>query len=45
VEDIKTNNSNGTDSSKDGGAEPAKRSTGMAAIREKEARQTETYLG
>jgi hypothetical protein len=30
---------------KDGGGETAKRGTGMAAIREKEKRQTKTYLG
>jgi hypothetical protein len=34
---------NGTDSPKDGGGETTKRSTGMA--REKETRQTQTYLG
>jgi hypothetical protein len=30
---------------KDGGGETAKRSTGMATVREKETRQTQTYLG
>jgi hypothetical protein len=30
---------------KDGGGETAKNGTGMATIREKEARQTQTYLG
>jgi hypothetical protein len=30
---------------KDGGRETAKRITGMATIREKEMRQTQTYLG
>jgi hypothetical protein len=34
-----------TDSPKDGGGETTKRSTGMATIREKETRQTQTYLG
>jgi hypothetical protein len=29
----------------DGGGETTKRSTGMATIREKETRQTQTYLG
>jgi hypothetical protein len=33
------------DSPKDGGGETAKRGTGIADIREKETRQTETYLG
>jgi hypothetical protein len=31
------------DSPKDGGGETAKRGTGMATVREKETRQTETY--
>jgi hypothetical protein len=31
--------------SKNGGGENTKTSTGMATIREKETRQTETYLG
>jgi hypothetical protein len=30
---------------KDGGGETTKRGTGMAAIREKETRQTQTYQG
>jgi hypothetical protein len=30
---------------KDGGGETAKRGTGMATVREKEKRQTQTYLG
>ena len=30
---------------KDGGGDTTKRSTGMATIREKEKRQTQTYLG
>jgi hypothetical protein len=30
---------------KDGGGETIKKSTGMATIREKERRQTQTYLG
>jgi hypothetical protein len=30
---------------KDGGGETAKMSTGMATVREKETRQTQTYLG
>jgi hypothetical protein len=32
------------DSPKDGGGETAKRSTEMATVREKETRQTQTYL-
>jgi hypothetical protein len=30
---------------KDGGGETTKKGTGMATIREKETRQTQTYLG
>jgi hypothetical protein len=45
LDDVKKKQSNGTDSPKDGGGETAKRGTGMATVRGKEKRQTETYLG
>jgi hypothetical protein len=39
----KRNNSNGTDSPKDGVGVTAKRGTGMVTVRGKETRQTQTY--